>query len=213
MLQFRPTILLDLDGTLVDPTEGIIGSCQRALADLRSSVPSANQLRWIIGPSIRTSFARLLGEGADIETAVSIYRQYYSDWGLTKAHVYRGIHSLLAAHVAKGTRLLVCTAKYQGFARRVVDHFELSQFLAGVYGPELDGRREDKGDLMAYLLEQEGLCPEEVYMVGDREHDILAARRHGISSVGVLCGYGSRSELEKAGARYIAEHPRDLLPN
>ena len=47
-------------------------------------------------------------------------------------------------------------------------------------------------------------------MIGDRKHDILGAKEVGIDSVGVLYGYGSRQELEEAGADWIAETIFDL---
>lgn len=49
-----------------------------------------------------------------------------------------------------------------------------------------------------------------IVMVGDREHDIIGAKENGIQSVGVLFGYGSRRELEEAGADRIAETVKDL---
>ena len=51
-------------------------------------------------------------------------------------------------------------------------------------------------------------------MIGDRKHDILGAKTHGLKSVGVLYGYGDKAELTAAGADFIVEKPSDiaLLP-
>ena len=49
-----------------------------------------------------------------------------------------------------------------------------------------------------------------VLMIGDREHDIIGAKKNGIDSLGVLYGYGSREELEAAGADYIAATVEEL---
>ncbi len=92
-----------------------------------------------------------------------------------------------------------------------MEHFGLAPWLSGVYGAELDGRFEDKGDLIGHILEVEGLDPADVCMVGDREHDVRAASRHGIPTVGVLWGYGGRAELEAAGAALIVASPAELL--
>jgi phosphoglycolate phosphatase len=48
-------------------------------------------------------------------------------------------------------------------------------------------------------------------MVGDREHDIFGAKNVGISSVGVLYGYGNYDELNNAGADYIIENIEELI--
>jgi hypothetical protein len=74
--------------------------------------------------------------------------------------------------------LFVCTSKPTAFAPRVVEHFGLRSYFAGIYGSEFDGVRSDKGDLIAWLLEHERLVGRRLTMVGDREHDMRAARQH-----------------------------------
>lgn len=210
-IRARKILLLDLDGTLVDPAPGIIGSARHALARLGAPAPEDADLRWMIGPSIRASFARLLGPGGDPEAAVTLYRERYAEWGLREATPYPGIMATLQARAADGTRLILCTAKARVFARQVVEHFGFAPLLGAVYGPELDGRFEDKGDLIAHLLATEGIDPDEACMVGDREHDVIAAARNGIPTVGVLWGYGGRAELTAAGAAVLIERPAELL--
>lgn len=93
-----------------------------------------------------------------------------------------------------------------------MEHFGLSPLLSGLYGSELDGRFEDKGELIAHLLAVEGLQPGEVSMVGDRKHDVIAAARHGIPTIGVLWGFGGREELTNAGAALLIDRPDELAP-
>lgn len=210
-IRARQTLLLDLDGTLVDPGPGIIGSYRHALTALDFD-PAGDDLRWVIGPPLRETFARLLDGPNKVEEAVRLYRERYAAQGLYEAAVYPGITETLEAHLARGSRLLLCTAKPAVFARRVVEHFDLAPYLSAVYGPDLDGRFDDKGDLIDHLLGLEKLDPAGVCMVGDRKHDVLAAARHGIPTVGVLWGYGGREELEAAGAGLIITRPTELLP-
>ena len=106
--------------------------------------------------------------------------------------------------------MLVCTSKPQRYAERIVAHFGLGDYFAGVYGPALDGTLDDKSELLAHLLAHEGLDGTNCRMIGDRHHDVRAARRNGVGSIGVLWGYGTRAELEEAGADAIAETPGDL---
>ena len=207
----RKILLLDLDGTLVDPAAGIIGSCRHAMARMGCPLGDDADLRWIIGPSIRGTFSRLLNGRGDPEEAVRLYRERYAEWGLTNATPYEGIHDVLRARRAAGTRLFLCTAKATVFAQRVVEHFGFADLLDGVYGAELGGRFEDKGELIAHLLAQENLAKDDVCMVGDREHDVLAAHRNGIPAVGVLWGYGGRDELVTAGADILIAAPGELL--
>jgi phosphoglycolate phosphatase len=212
-IRARPILLLDLDGTLVDPAPGILGCYRHALAAFGVFPPEGEDLRWVIGPPIRQAFGQLLDGRGDTEEAVRLYRQRYSDWGLYQAAVYPGVLEALTRHVTRGTRLILCTAKSRGFARRVVDHFGLAPLLSGLYGSELDGRFEDKGELIAHILQVEGLQPHEVCMVGDRKHDVIAAARHGIPAVGVLWGFGGRDELQAAGAEMLIDAAAQLLPD
>jgi len=106
--------------------------------------------------------------------------------------------------------LLVCTAKPAYFASPILDHFKLRSHFDEVYGPDLEGRLDDKGDLIAHMLECEGFDPKRAVMIGDRGSDVIAAARHGIPAVGVLWGYGSREELEASGAAVLCAEPAEL---
>jgi len=117
---------------------------------------------------------------------------------------------MLAAAALASPRVYLCTTKPQVFAERIVAHFGLAGYLAGVYGTSLDGRLDDKADLLAHLLGSESLEGRHCLMVGDRRHDIRAARRNGARTMGVLWGYGSRSELEEAGAEALLAAPADF---
>jgi phosphoglycolate phosphatase len=204
------TILLDLDGTLVDPSVGIIACYRGALEALGYPVGPEVDLRWVIGPPPRTSFAKLMGGQGDPEEALRLYRARYGETGLFQATVYPGVVEMLAALRDRGHRLLLCTSKARPFAERVVAHFGLAPYLAGVYGAELGGRLDDKGDLVAHLLETEGLAAGAACMVGDREYDMLAAARHGMAAIGVLWGYGDEAELRRAGATALVAAPGEL---
>jgi phosphoglycolate phosphatase len=211
-IRSRPVLLLDLDGTLVDPARGIFDCCRHALARFGVVLSDTEDLRWVIGPPIRESFRELLEGRGDVEEAVRLYRERYSERGLYEAVVYPGVLEALTAHKSLGTQLLLCTAKAKGFAGRVVDHFGLAPLLSGVYGAELDGRFEDKSDLINHILREERLAARDVCMVGDRKQDVIAATKHGIPTIGVLWGYGGREELKAAGASMLIARPDELLP-
>ena len=191
-------LLFDLDGTLTDPAVGIIASTGHALAGFGIAPPA--DLRWVIGPPLRGSFARLLGsdDPDTIERAMTLYRERFGTVGLFENEVYPGIPELLAAQQQAGRRLFVCTSKPHVYARRIVEHFGLLPYFEAVYGAELDGRRSAKAELVAYLLTQEQLVAAETVMVGDRHHDIDGARANGLRSIAVGYGYGASEELAAA---------------
>jgi phosphoglycolate phosphatase len=203
----RSALLIDLDGTLTDPAEGIIGCFRLALETLGRIAPPAAELRWIIGPPLRGCFADAFNDDGDPEEALKIYRSRYSVEGLFEATVYDGVREALAELRTAGTRLFLCTAKPLVYAERILSHFDLEQHFEGAYGDELGGRFQDKADLIAHILELEKLDPEDCCMWGDRKHDVLAATRNGIPTIGALWGYGGADELRAAGAAAFCEAP------
>ncbi len=205
-------ILLDLDGTLTDNFAGISRCIVHALARLGAPAPDDATLRSCVGPPLRVSFARLLQtQDRDVvETALAHYRERYREVGWSENLVYDGIADAIAA-LAQRHRLFLCTSKPQPFAQRIVERFGFAPYLAGLYGADLAGTLDDKRVLLEHLVVQERLVRAECAMVGDRRHDMIAARTHGVFAVGVLWGYGSEAELLEAGAQRLLGDPGEMI--
>ena len=203
-------VLVDLDGTLVDPKPGLIGSVQYALDKLGFPVPPAEELLWLIGPPFRVSFPKLFGRDDLTEQAIAHYRECYFNGGMYDAVVYDGVPAALDSLRDAGCRLFVATAKPHYYARPILERFDLARRFAGIHGPELDGTNDHKHELIAHMIEQHGIEPQSAVMIGDREFDVHAAARNGIRCVGVTWGYGSLDELQRAGAAALCDRPAEL---
>jgi len=205
-------LLFDLDGTLTDPKPGIIGSIQSALEQLGVSCPGDDILASFIGPPLRGTFATLLdtSDVSRLESAMRLYRERFASSGLYENHVYDGIPAMLEKVRKSDAATFVATSKPAVFAERILQHFELSHHFQKVYGADLDGRFDDKAELIAYLLASEGVSARQAVMIGDRAADVLAAKANGLRSIGVLWGYGSEQELADAGADLILQTPSEL---
>ena len=162
--------LLDLDGTLTDPALGITSCIAYALARLDVAVPPASELHFAIGPPLRGTFATLVGtdDTIIIEQAMVFYRERFADVGLFENDIYEGVPEMLATLKARNIALLLATAKPHVYARRILAHFDILAPFDAIYGSELDGLRQHKGDLLAYLIDQEGIDPQNTVMIGDR---------------------------------------------
>lgn len=189
-------IFLDLDGTLTNPELGITRSVALALKQLGHPVPPLEDLRWVIGPALLDSFAQM-GVG-DPHKALAIYRDRYTDVGLFENAVYPGIPEALAKLKSQGHRLYLMTAKPHAYACRITAHFGLSDYFSQQFGPELDGTRNKKGELLQYALKIIGIQPGDSVMVGDRIQDFDAAEFVGMRSVAVTWGFGTDDELARA---------------
>ena len=209
-------ILLDLDGTLIDPKAGIIDSFQYALQGLKLPVPAVDELLWVIGPPLRDSFPKVGVAPANVETALKLYRENYSGAAGThppamyNADVYPGIDDALATLRRAGCRLIVTTSKPHVFAKPILREKRLADHFAAIHGAELDGTRDDKAELIAHIIKTEQVDTTNALMVGDRKFDCIGASKNGLRSIGVTWGYGSIAELREAGASALCDQPKGL---
>ena len=207
------TILFDLDGTLTDPGLGITNSVMYALKKFNIEVEDRTSLYKFIGPPLRESYAKYYHlSDEEITRAVAYYREYFSVKGIYENVLYDGIAELLEQIKDSGRKVVLATSKPEEFAAEILRYFHIDHYFDFVAGSTMDGTRVRKADVIAYALESHGITDLSLaVMVGDREHDILGAGEIGLDSIGVLYGYGSREELENAGATYIAEHVADIM--
>jgi len=204
-------VVFDLDGTLADSSPGILACLHLTLRELGRD-RGDDDLLALIGPPLTDSFASLGFVGDALDDVVERYREHYDRVGVDDATIYPGVADALGALTARGARLAVATAKRVDFAQRMLDAFALSHYFDEVAGASIDGRVTDKDVIVAALLAD--LAPVErggAWLVGDRRHDVAAARANGLVPVGALWGYGSRAELEGAGAAWLVERPGDLV--
>lgn len=204
------SIFLDLDGTLIDPREGVTRSIQHALRELGAEVPTQDELTWCIGPPLWGSFEVLLGPGADLDEAVHLYRERFIAEGMFEADLYDGVGEMLDALGGSGAALWIATSKPHAYARTIIEHFGISAHVEGLFGSELDGTNSDKTDLLAHALGETGSDPARCLMLGDRRFDIEGAHNNDIFAVGALWGYGEDGELHRAEADALAGHPDDV---
>jgi phosphoglycolate phosphatase len=202
-------VLVDLDGTITDPAPGILASYRQALAAVgREPQPDAD-LRWVIGPPLRVSFARFV-EAGEVETVLSHYRAHYSAGAMYDLAVHAHMHAACRAMKAAFGRLYVATSKPTHYARPIIERFGFAEIFDQVYGAELDGRLDHKAELIAHIVATEGLDPARTVMIGDREHDVKGAAANAIPCIGVAWGFGPLAELAGAGSRALADDARDL---
>lgn len=207
------TVLLDLDGTLTDSGPGIMNSVMYAAQKLCIKVMDPSSLRCFIGPPLKEQFAEFfsLSEEESVQ-ALAYYREYYRQKGIFENSVYKGIPALLEGIKKAGLYTAVATSKPEEFAKTIIEHFGLSSQFDFVGGSLMDGGRTNKAEVIEYVLK---ICHikerDQVLMIGDREHDIIGAKAAGVHSMGVLYGYGTREELVRAGAQYLADTPQEAL--
>ncbi|WP_420821641.1 HAD hydrolase-like protein [Pseudonocardia acidicola] len=202
------TVLLDLDGTLVDSAPGILGSLRSAFDELGLPWPTESIGRQVLGPPLYRSLPAIVGEEATAEV-IPVYRRRYAETGLLASEPYPGIDALLRELSAAGTRLALATSKAEVHARAILEHRGWTNLFEVTCGDTLDAARPNKAAVVAEALHRLGE-PGAAMMVGDRSHDVVGARAHGIGCVGAGWGYGQPGELAEAGAVTVVATPAEL---
>ena len=206
-------VIFDSDGTLSDSSEGILASANAAFAVMGFPLLDAQSVRPWVGPPLQQSMVDRHGlTPEEAEQAIAIYRREYDAGNCFLQRSYDGMVETLERLRAAGLKTAVASSKPTVFLEKILQGTNRWHLFDAVCGVTLDRTESSKTDLIAAAAEQLGLAPANCLMVGDRRFDIEGANALHIQSVGVLYGYGTREELEQAGATYIIEHPLELLP-
>ncbi len=205
------TVFFDLDGTVTDPKVGITSAAAYALRCAGRGEVDPESLTAMIGPPLHESFPALCGlNEAETERAIRDFRVYYADRGWAENIPYAGMAELLAALRAAGLTLAVATSKPEEMARQILEHFSLASYFDHICGADIaDKASSNKASVLRAALARVGGSGPAV-MVGDRSYDIVGAHALRLPAIGVLYGYGSRAELEDAGADFIAADLAEL---
>ncbi|MGT2896086.1 HAD hydrolase-like protein [Streptococcus entericus] len=203
------TLLFDLDGTLVDSSQGILAAFRYSFEQLGLAYPDREELMTFIGPPLQTTFATYFSSPDDIDKAIAAFRAYYDQKGVYETTVYTGVKESLAHLKQAGHHLFVTTSKNQPMATLMLSHLELNQYFTGIYGATAS--HHHKSDVIRSCLQDYQLHPEDCYIIGDTRYDMIGGRETGVHPIGVTWGFGSRQELLDNGAEAMMDKPDDLL--
>ena len=212
----RTHVLLDLDGTLSDSEPGILRSLQWAFEKEGFPIPTEEQVRSVIGPPFEIGLPQIGIPDDDLERVIDRYRERYATIGAFENTLYPGIVEMLDALSGDGLSLSVATAKPEVTAHPILDYFDISDRFAVRAGATLTPDRRAKAEVIEFALGELGISGDpdlgdHVIMVGDRDHDVLGAKRHGIPCIGVTWGYGDPPELLGSGAVALADSPAEVV--
>ena len=205
-------LFFDLDGTLTESAPGIIRSAKYALSHF-GMAPSDEIMMKFIGPPLLESFGNLCGlNEKDSREAIRLYREYFAEKGMFENSVYDGVYEMLEALRAQGKTLAVATSKPEVYAKKILDHFHLTEYFSHISGAELDHVKMTKADVLRNAVHATGLSDlRRGLMIGDRKHDVEGGNELGMETLGVLYGYGSQEELISAGAIDTAKTPDEVV--
>ena len=206
-------VLFDMDGTLLDTSEGIINSLQWAINKLGLHEITDAEMRSFIGPPLQDSFVRVYGmNGDESRRACEVYREYYREKGIYEARVYEGIPELCKTLRAAGIKTAVATYKVEKFAFRVLRHFGIADCFDIVHGSQAVDNTLTKADIISLCTYEMAVEKEHTLLIGDSGYDAEGAAGAGVGFVGVTYGLGfcDAADVSRYNPVFIADSVENL---
>lgn len=221
--------VFDVDGTLLDTTEGIVEAVKYTIRQFGLSELSETELLTFIGPPVQDSFVRFYGlDSVKVQELTTCFRNRYKDYELFKAKPYEGIHDVLDTLKRQRVRIAVATYKRQDYAEEILKHFKFDRYI-DVYGGADHHNKLKKVDIIVKCMKELGVTDySNVVMIGDSSHDAIGASNIDMDFIGVTYGFDFRTKediqrvsedlkrvkgTEGLGVAYVryADEPKDIL--
>lgn len=211
-------VLWDVDGTIVDASEGILRRLTIALEHFGKPAPTRAELVHWIGPPMYESFQTNVGmTPAEATEAVAFYRTLNkSDGYTTGAKLFPGVAQIIRDVAAAGIPEATASSKPEVQVVALMDHFDLSTSLTAIVGATPDEKTlSAKADIVAEALRRlqaAGVDTSRPVLVGDRHHDVDGGAVHDVPVIFVRWGFSWPHEADGAQAAVdTADELRALL--
>ena len=216
-MMVTPTVVFDLDGTLVDSAPDLVATLNIVFA--RTGLPPVayDAARNLVGGGARAMIVRgLKAEGrtldvAEVDRLVSDFIDHYSVHIADRSRPFPGLEATLDALAARGCRFAVCTNKLEWLAVQLLDALALSQRFAAICGGDTFGLQKPDPELLRRTIARAGGDADWAVIVGDSITDIAAARGAGVPVVAVDYGYSQTPVTELGADRVVSA--LSALPN
>lgn len=191
-----PTILFDLDGTLIDSLELILNSARYAFEKLERVCPSDEEWLAGVGIPLFVMFRRYARDEADCTSLIAAYREYQMANHDRLVRCYDGVVDTVQCLHQAGHQLGIVTSKSEALAMRGLAHVGLARYMDTIVGCDASTRHKPDPEPVRIALERLDCAPENAVFVGDSVHDVLAGNAAGVRTLAALWGACKREDLE-----------------
>lgn len=216
MIKQYQAVIFDVDGTLLDTTEGVTAAVRYTIEQHHLHELAWEELTTFIGPPIQDSFAKHFGisDSETLQELATTFRSRYKNYELFKAKPYEGIYELCDQLQRQGIVIAIATYKREDYAVEIIKHFGFDRYSHIYYGADHENRLKKADIIKKCLADIEIDGQSAAVMVGDTDNDALGAEEAGIDFIGVTYGFGFRDYEEvlkcKNATGYV-ERPLDIL--
>lgn len=206
-------VIFDLDGTLLDTTEGVLESAIYAAQKMGYKELERSSMLKFVGPPIQNSFIKYYNcDKEEAQRAANIFRTYYKENALLKAKPYDGIFELCDNLKKSGKKMAVATYKREDYARTILKYFGFDKYFESMHGADNENILT-KADIVNLCIEDLNLNKRNSVLVGDTIHDATGARAAGVTFIAVTYGFGfkTKQDVDKYNSIGVAEVPLEIL--
>jgi len=205
-----PAILFDLDGTLIDSLELILGSARHAFVGFSGRVPTDEEWRADIGRPLLTVLREYARDDAEADQLLQRFRAYQLEHHDRLIRPYEGIVETVKWLADAGHRMALVTSKADWLAEKALLHVGLDRLIPTVVGCDSCVRHKPHPEPVERALALLGVPAANALFVGDSPHDVESGRAAGVRTIGVTWGAFSREEMERAGADLVIDEVEEL---
>jgi len=208
----QPTIVFDLDGTLVDTAPDLLASLNHCLAAERMDPVEAAELRRFVGMGARVMIQRAFSAGqrhldeATLARLMEVFLAHYTAGMPGQSAPYPGLLATLDRFEARGYVMAICTNKLERLSQSLLDKLELSARFRAICGADTFAFRKPDPRHLVETIVKAGGDPSRAIMVGDSRTDIDTAKAAGIPVVAVDFGYTDRHVREFEPSHIISHY-------
>jgi len=212
-----PTIVFDLDGTLVDTAPDLVDTLNAVLA--RHDVPPVSfaAARAMIGAGVKPLLQRTLASkdihpsAVELDALYGEYLKLYAEHIADRSRPFPGLTGAPDALAQQGCRLAVCTNKLEWLSLRLLDALGLATRFGAICGQDTFAMRKPDPDMLRLTIGRAGGDTAHAVMVGDSMTDVATARAANIPVIAVDFGYTEIPPSELGADRLISHF--DALPD
>jgi pyrophosphatase PpaX len=205
-----PALLFDLDGTLIDSIELILGSARYAFEGFQGRPPTDDEWRALIGRPLIDSFREFVTHEPEVERLIGRYREYQLLHHDRLVRAYDGVVAVIQQFASAGHPMALVTSKADWLAKRALVHVGLDTAISVIVGCDSTSRHKPHPEPVHHALSLLRAEPKDAIFVGDSPHDVEAGRAAGVYTVGVSWGAFTVEEMARSGADLVIHDIQEL---
>ena len=207
-------VIFDLDGTLVNSIEDLADAMNTVLKNHNYPTHTYETYKTFVGSGIRTLVINALPETQrselQITTCFNAMMAYYSKHCTNKTKPYDGIIELLNNLKSRSLKISVFSNKADALTKKIVSAL-FPDYFEPVLGLKDEAKKKPNPVVALEICKTLNVRPEETIYIGDTGIDIQTAKNANMFPVGVTWGFRAQKELIDNDAKYILNHPLDLV--